>query len=123
MADKIVLGNLEFYGHHGVSPEEREVGGRYAVDVELSLDLAPAGRSDELAQTVDYSEVYRLVKRIGKGERFHLIEALAERMAQAVLEAFPVEEVHLRLKKLAPPMAGFTGYAAVEIARRRGFAP
>lgn len=95
------------------------MGGRYAVDVELICDLRPAGQSDDLSKTVNYAALYQLIRGIGEGERFQLIEALAERMAQAVLCNFPVEEVRITLRKLAPPMAGFTGFAGVEIARRR----
>ncbi len=116
--DKVLLGDLEFYGHCGVSPEEREVGGRYAVDVELTFDLRPAGQSDDLSKTVNYAALYKLLRGIGEGERFQLLEALAERMAQAVLANFPVEDVRITLRKLAPPMAGFTGFAGVEIVRR-----
>jgi len=89
------------------------------VDVEMAYDLARPGRSDDLADTIDYSQVYELVKEIGERESFHLIEALAERTADAILERFPVEEVTLRVRKLTPRMAGSFDYVGVEIRRRR----
>lgn len=118
--DKILLQGIQFYGYHGLSAEERAVGGRYAVDIELTLDLRAAGRSDHIADTVSYSAVHRLALEIGQGRSFHLIEALAQAIAEAVLERFPVEEVLIRVKKQPPPTEGILDYAGVEIRRRRG---
>jgi len=118
--DKIIIKGVRFYGWCGVSEEERKLGGRYSVDVEMACDLTLPGRSDDLADTIDYSEVYKLVREIGEKESFHLIEALAGRMAGAILEHFPVEEVVLRVKKLTPPMAGLFDYVGVEIRRTKG---
>lgn len=117
--DRILLQGVQFYGYHGLSEEERAVGGRYAVDVELTLDLQAAGRSDNIADTVSYSAVHRLILEIGQGRRFHLIEALAQALAEAILDRFPVEEVLIRVRKQPPPVAGILDYAGVEIRRRR----
>jgi dihydroneopterin aldolase len=117
--DKILLQGIQFYGYHGLSEEERAVGGRYGVDVELALDLQAAGRSDNIADTVSYSDVHRLIMEVGQGRSFHLLEALAQAMAEAILECFPVEEVLIRVKKQPPPVAGILDYAGVEIRRER----
>lgn len=120
MPDRILIHGVQFFAHHGVSPEERRVGGRYVVDVALECDLGPAAASDRLDDTVSYSDVYRLVVEIGQGRQFQLIETLAEAMAQAILERFPrVEGVQVRVKKQPPPTAGILDYAGVEIYRRR----
>lgn len=115
--DKVIVQGIRFYGHHGVEEAERELGQHFEVDVELSLDLLPAGRSDDLKVTVDYAEVHRLVVEIGTKERFQLLEAMAERIAQAILERFPVEEVRVRARKPSPPLQGELGYVGVEILR------
>ncbi|MFQ6058085.1 MAG: dihydroneopterin aldolase [Anaerolineae bacterium] len=117
--DRIILQGIQFYGYHGCSEEERRVGGRYVVDVELTCDLRAAGRSDDLTDTIDYSAVYSLVAEMGRSRSFHLIEALAQAMAEAILERFPVEEVLIRVRKQPPPVAGILDYAGVEIRRRR----
>jgi dihydroneopterin aldolase len=100
--------------------QERRRGQAFMVDVELFLDLARAGREDRLAATVDYAEVFRLVRRTVEEERFGLLEALAEAIAQRLLAAYPVEGVLVRLKKPRAPVGGTYAYFGVEIERYRG---
>lgn len=119
MADKILLSGIQFPGHHGVSDQERAVGGRYVVDLELAYDLRLPGRSDALADTIDYSAVYTLVVAIGRERQFHLLETLAQTLADAVLAQFPISEVLVRVKKQPPPIAGILDYVGVEIRRMR----
>ena len=59
--DRISLHNMRFYGYHGVYEHEREMGQRFEIDVELSLDLAQAGATDELEDTLDYVDRKRVV--------------------------------------------------------------
>lgn len=115
--DRIILQGIRFYGHHGVDPAEQKLGQRFQVDIELGLDLRPAGGSDDLTATVNYAEVHRLVVEVGTKERFHLLEALAERIAQTILERFPVKEVKVRACKPSPPIHGELGFVGVEIVR------
>src|SRR4028118_708550 len=91
--DRIIIEGMVFFGHHGVLPAERELGQPFVVDVELWLDLRPAGLSDDLAKTVDYGEVYRLAKQVVEGEPADLTETVAERIANATLEEHPPVEV------------------------------
>src|SRR3989337_1661531 len=120
--DRILLEGMIFYGKHGTLPAERELGQPFVVDVELHLDLQPAGLSDDLAQTVDYSEVHRRAKSVVEGPPVNLTEAVAERIAAAILEDHPLVET-VRVK-VAKPHArledtGFAG-SAVDILRGRG---
>ena len=115
--DKIILKGIQFYGYHGVSEAERELGQKYAVDIEIDFDLEPAGRSDNLNDTVNYSEIFRLVIEVGTSEKFLLIESLAQKIADAILSRFPIETVLVRVKKLTPPIPGELEYAGVEIVR------
>ena len=118
--DKIQLEGMIFYGHHGASPAEQEVGQRFVVDLEAHRDLSAAGRSDELGDTVSYSEVFRLVKEIVEGPRRKLLENLAETIAERVLQGFDVDAVRVRIKKPEVPMKGsILAHAAVEILRSR----
>ncbi|MEW6424487.1 MAG: dihydroneopterin aldolase [Bacillota bacterium] len=118
-ADRIILRGMEFYGYHGVLPQERELGQRLAVDLEMFLDLTEAGRRDDLSRTVDYAKVFRLVKELVTGSSRQLLETVAEDIAAAVLERFPVAEVVVRVKKPAAPLPGRLEYVAVEIRRGR----
>ena len=79
MTDRIVLTNLRFEARHGVHDWEREVPQPFEVDVELALDLLPAGDADDLALTIDYGPVYRIVAGVLDGPSIQLLEAIAER--------------------------------------------
>ncbi len=115
--DKLILKGIRFHGHHGVPEAERQVGGHYEVDATLGRALANAGQTDALADTINYAEVVSRIVEIGTQQSFQLIEALAEKIASAILEQFAVDEVHLTVKKLHPPIEQPIDYFAVEIFR------
>jgi dihydroneopterin aldolase len=117
--DKIVLHGIRFHGYHGLSKMEREVGGRYSVDVEMTCDYSRALASDRIGDTIDYRKVHHLIQEIGRGESYRLIEALAGRIVTSILQQFPVEEVLLRLHKETPVLDGIVQSVGVEIRRRR----
>lgn len=98
--DRILLQGMIFFGRHGTLPPERELGQRFVVDVELHCDLRAAGTADDLAQTVDYSEVYRQARAIVEGPPVQLTETVAEQIAAAILEQHTrVEAVRVRVTK------------------------
>lgn len=104
-ADRIVITGLELYGYHGVYPAERTLGQRFIVDLTLVLDLRDAGQRDDLTATIDYGHVCQAVRRIVEGEPLHLIEAVAERIAAAILAAYPVASATVRVHKPSAPIA------------------
>ena len=85
MTDQIVLKGVSARGHHGVLDFEKRDGQVFVVDVTMDVDLAPAGSSDDLADTVSYAEVAGDVVALIEGEPLDLIEALAARIADKVL--------------------------------------
>ena len=115
--DKLILKGIRFHGHHGVPEAERQVGGHYEVDATLRCALANSGNTDALADTINYAEVVSRIVEIGTQQSFQLIEALAEKIASAILEQFAVDQVHLTVKKLHPPIEQPIDYFAVEIFR------
>lgn len=117
MSDRIVLSGLRFYGHHGVFPEETRLGQTFLVDVEMYLDLAPAGQTDDLTRSVDYGQVYQTVREIVEGPPFQLIEALAEAIAARVISP-PVREAVIRVHKPQAPIPGTFADVFVEVRRR-----
>jgi len=117
--DKIIIKNLEFYGYHGLAPEEQRLGQVFVVDLELFLDLRQAGSLDAPEHTVDYGAVASLVKEIVAGPPCKLIEAVAEKIATAVLGSFPVKEVLVRVRKPNAPLPHKFAYMGVEIRRGR----
>ncbi len=118
--DKIILRGMQFYAFHGVNPEERAAGQTFLVDLEVQADLRPAGLSDRLEDTVNYSHLYRAVREVMEGPPRELLEALAEAIAQRVLDTFPVLSARVRVEKTHPPIKGAVLQgAAVEIFRTR----
>ena len=114
--DRLLLRQMSFYGYHGDLAAERELGGRYAVDLDIGMDLSPAARADDLGQAVDYVHVYQLVREVVEEQQHHLLEAVAEAIAARVLALPHVEEVKVRVGK-TPPVRGSFGEFAVEITR------
>jgi dihydroneopterin aldolase len=117
-SDKIVIDGIEFYGYHGDLPQERELGQRFTVDLELIADISRAGSSDRIEDTIDYASVVKRVREIGRSEQYHLIEALAERIAAIVLEEFSPLEVRVRVKKPFPPIPAPIQSVGVELSRK-----
>lgn len=120
MTDRIYLHEMVFEGRHGVTEEERAHPQQIEVDLDLLLDLARAGRSDDLADTVDYADVFVVCRDIVERRSFHLLEGIAEAIAGAVLAGFPrVESISVRVKKPGLPIDGQVEHAGVGIERRR----
>jgi dihydroneopterin aldolase len=118
--DKIFVNQMEFYGYHGVFPEETRLGQRFVVDLTVFVDLKKAGETDELEYSVNYGELFRVCKEIVEGKPFKLVEAVAEKIAEIVLSQFTlVSEVTIKVIKPDPPIPGHYRSVAVEITRRR----
>lgn len=118
--DRIVLSGMAFQARHGVNDWEKTQAQRFEVDVELRLDLGPAGRADDLDLTVDYRAVYEATREVVESRVFDLIEALAEAVANAILALDArVEAVAVRVRKPEVQLGGPLESAAVEIRRAR----
>jgi len=113
------LKDMVFYGHHGFNSAEKELGQHWEVDVEIEGDLSFPAQTDSLKDTIDYTEVYRKVKDVIENENFSLLESIAERIADKLLDSFTAYEVVVRVKKQHPPLGGPIKYACVEIRRKR----
>ena len=119
-SDRIILEEMQFYGYHGGSAEERSLGQPFQVDMEAELDLRPAARSDNRDDTVSYTHLYRVVKEVMEAAPKNLLETLAEEIADRAMGSFPLQGVRVRVKKIRPPIKGAVlSGAAVEIYRSR----
>jgi dihydroneopterin aldolase len=118
VTDRIVLSNMVFRGRHGLHPHEQLTEQPFQVDVELVLNLQPAGVEDDLGRTVDYAAVYATCRQIVVSTSYRLLEALAEAIAHEILADFPVTEVGVRLRKPGVDLGGPLDFAGVEIWRR-----
>ncbi|WP_037285990.1 dihydroneopterin aldolase [Saccharibacillus sacchari] len=118
--DKMIISRMEYYGRHGVFEEERRLGQRFYIGLELEMDLSAAGLTDDLTQAVNYAEVHETVKGVVEGESVQLIEALAERIASAVLGTYTrVDAATVRVTKPHPPFDIHFEGVTVEIRRSR----
>ncbi|MEG6612793.1 dihydroneopterin aldolase [Pseudoclostridium thermosuccinogenes] len=116
--DKITLKNMKFFAYHGVYEKERLEGQNFFIDVEMYLDLRKPGVTDNLEDTINYSDVYKLVQKITQGNSFKLIEKLAESISGEILSTFTrIETVKVRVRKPQAPIGGVLDWAEVEVER------
>ena len=104
--DKIILSEMEFYGYNGVNPEEKVQGQKFIIDVDINCNLSLPGRTDDLNDTVNYSNIYKLIKNIVEGPSFDLIESVAEKIAKSILSTTQADAVTVTVAKMNPPIKG-----------------
>jgi dihydroneopterin aldolase len=120
MADHIYLANMEFECHIGAGDGERAEEQVIEIDVDMTVDLRPAGESDDLEKTVDYGAVFRLCQQVAEGRPYRLLEALAERLATEILAVeSAVQSVIVTVRKPGAPIEGVLEYAGVRVERSR----
>jgi dihydroneopterin aldolase len=116
--DRVILEGMSFQGRHGVRAAEREHPQEFRVDVEVDCDLSEAGRTDRLEDTVDYTQVRAIAKDVIEGESHKLLESLAARIAQRIMQLPKVGGVAVRIAKRPASMLPLDA-AAVRINRTR----
>ena len=117
--DCIQLTEIRAYGYTGFLPEEQVLGQWFEVDITLWVDLAVAGKSDRIEDTLDYRSVISTIQHLVKTSKFALIERLVDAIAEASLEPAQVQQVQVRLSKPAAPIPDFGGKITVEITRSK----
>jgi 7,8-dihydroneopterin aldolase/epimerase/oxygenase len=119
MTGKISLEGLEFHAFHGVYPHERESGNYFEVDISVEADFSEGAREDNLAGTVNYEDLFRIVKEeMEKPSK--LLETVAEKIVRHVFDALPaVQLVDVKISKLNPPIGGKCLKSSVSLQQRR----
>lgn len=115
---EIEVHGLELKGFHGATPEEKKRGQPFFFDVELVAHDAGV-RSDQLADTVDYTKVVACIREVSDARRFNLIEALAAAVADALVERFPASRVRVRVRKPKVRLGSRVEYTAATVERVR----
>ena len=116
---RITLEGMRFYAFHGCFEEERRIGTHFEVNVAFETDTRKAQKSDEIADTVSYLEVYHTVRR-EMMKPSHLLEHVADRIGEALLQEYPaVTAVDVKVSKLNPPLGGKLDAVSVAITKDR----
>lgn len=120
MADRIFITALAVHAHHGVLHHEAELGQPFFLDIDMAVDLAAAGRSDDLADTVSYADVASVATRAFTSQRFKLIEAAGVAVAEAILKGFPkVQSVTITVHKPQAPIGALASDIGIVLSRCR----
>jgi dihydroneopterin aldolase len=113
----IELQGVELFAFHGVLEEERRDGQRFLVDVELDYAVEIAAESDRIEDAIDYREVVGAIVEVSDGRAYHLLEAFATVLADALAARFPVVRVRVRVRKPDVALPRPVDHAAVVVER------
>lgn len=114
----ILLEGMEFYAYHGWHEEEQIIGNKYLIDLNLKTNLEKATETDDIRFTIDYEEIYEVVKH-QMGIKSRLLENVAERIVCSLLKTFPlIKEVEIRIAKLHPPLNGKVEKVSIVLKRQ-----
>lgn len=120
MSDSIFIRGVVIHARHGVMDHETEVGQRFVIDLELSVDLSESAHTDKLVDTVSYSDVVAAATDAFKGTNYRLLERAAGAVADAVLSKFPrVSAVRITVHKPHAPIAAIFDDVGVILTRAR----
>lgn len=116
---EIGLKNCAFYGYHGVLAAEKELGQRFFVDIRVRMDKPAQIEADDLSHSVDYGQIFELVKAQVEGQRYDLIETLAHFISQDICREFhTITSAIVTVRKPAAPIQGQLDYAEVTVETR-----
>jgi dihydroneopterin aldolase len=120
MQNIIRIRKATFYGYHGVRSEEQSVGGKFEADVDIYTDFSEASKEDNLAKTIDYHKVYSFMYQLALEQKYYLIESLAVKIADSLLNKFDrISKVAIRIRKNNPPLGGVADSVEVEVIKER----
>jgi len=118
LSDLLRLKNITIFGFYGVSPQEREVGQKIEIDLELYTDLSAACASDSLQDTINYETVYTAVMElVDEGKRYRLLESLGEEICDTIIRRYPVEKVIIKMQKVNLPFPNNLSHIEIELTR------
>lgn len=111
--DVLTLKSMSFHARHGHSEEEKRIGNTFEIDLEFSLSLTEAAKSDDLTKTIDYSKARDVVSDIMDGTPVNLIETLCFKIGERLFKNFTPQKLQVKVRKLNPPIDGETLYSEV----------
>jgi dihydroneopterin aldolase len=117
--DIIRLKNMNFYGYHGVYDFEKEQGTNFEIDLELFTALSKSSKSDNIKDTINYEEVYELVKKEFGSKSYFLLEKLADSISRSIFEAYKIDKLIIRVRKIDAPIDGKLDSVEIELKRKK----
>lgn len=117
---KVIIEQLELHAYHGWHKHEKEFGQAFAIDIEFEVDMAIEAASDQLQDALDYDAIVNTVRRLFVESHYKLVEAATAALAGGLLDQFArVDAVHLRIRKLKPPIPERIGAVGVDLRMTR----
>jgi dihydroneopterin aldolase len=120
LSDLIEIRGLRLLGSHGALPGEQDTAQLFEIDLDVEVDAAAPGISDDLGDALDYGTVVEVTSRTVVEAHFQLLEALAEALAAGVLALAGARAVTVGLRKLRPPIAADLASVGIRIRRAAG---
>lgn len=120
MVDRVFISNLMLRAHHGVLAEEARLGQTFHLDIDCHVGNADWASNDDYSSALCYGLLCQIAQDISEKGPYKLIETLAERIAQAILdECLKVEQITIRIRKPSAPIPAIFDHVGIEITRRR----
>lgn len=119
---KLSIKNAEYYSFHGVKPEERKLGGKYQVDLDMYYDATKAIINDDVKDALNYEEAMFCISEVISNESYNLVETIANEILNMLMEKFPqLESSTVRIRKLCAPIRHVVDCIEVEQTIERQF--
>jgi 7,8-dihydroneopterin aldolase/epimerase/oxygenase len=111
----IALEGMEFFAYHGHFDEEQKIGNKYSIDVLIETDLSRPASSDNLKDTIDYGDVYQMVRMV-MSKKHRLLEHVGHEIIDAIRFKFnSIKKVTVEVSKFNPPIGGVCNRAKVKL--------
>ena len=117
--DKIRINNIQLFAFHGVAEEEQTLGQKFEIDIELHSNLSEAGEQDDLSKTIDYSHIYEIIENEFCKNKFKLLETVAEKISNRLLEIKLVHSLIIKIRKPNAPINGTFDFVEIEVKRKK----
>ena len=114
----IRLKNMIFYGYHGVYEFEKEKGTNFEIALELFTPLGNSSKSDNIEHTINYEDIYELVKKTFGLKSYFLLEKLADSISRSIFEEHKIEKLIIRVRKINAPLDGKLDSVEIELERK-----
>jgi|TARA_X000000368_G_C22671842_1_gene554280 dihydroneopterin aldolase len=115
----IRLKNMTFYGYHGVYDFEKEKGTDFEIDLELFTPLLKSSKSDNIEDTINYEDIYELVKKAFGSKSYFLLEKLADSISMSIFKEHKIDKLIIRVRKINAPLNGKLDSVEIELKREK----